>query len=202
MFIHIETGVVTLLYSILCFSQCTCVCCVSFKLIYLSSLGRFLADLMDGPELIRNVTLCGHLHHGKVRASFTAASGSVSLLAAVTHEDLMYMFIPFRPVLWTAWLNKHIQKSGREMMWMWVLTVLISTSLAFITLPHMTAETNMIFYFFQLRYTDILFTEQEVSALVELWHNEDTQLQIDSKFCNDRNMFPSCIGEILSCAFS
>ena len=28
---------------------------------------RFLADLMDSPELIRNITLCGHLHHGKVR---------------------------------------------------------------------------------------------------------------------------------------
>eukprot|EP00105_Crassostrea_gigas_P024906 XP_011445323.1 PREDICTED: 116 kDa U5 small nuclear ribonucleoprotein component-like [Crassostrea gigas] len=27
---------------------------------------EFLADLMDTPELIRNVTLCGHLHHGKV----------------------------------------------------------------------------------------------------------------------------------------
>ncbi|XP_031423145.1 116 kDa U5 small nuclear ribonucleoprotein component [Clupea harengus] len=26
---------------------------------------EFLADLMDNPELIRNVTLCGHLHHGK-----------------------------------------------------------------------------------------------------------------------------------------
>ncbi|XP_038140204.1 116 kDa U5 small nuclear ribonucleoprotein component [Cyprinodon tularosa] len=26
---------------------------------------EFLADLMDGTELIRNVTLCGHLHHGK-----------------------------------------------------------------------------------------------------------------------------------------
>lgn len=30
---------------------------------------RFLADLMDSSELIRNVTLCGHLHHGKVRLS-------------------------------------------------------------------------------------------------------------------------------------
>ena len=30
---------------------------------------RFLADLMDTPELIRNVTLCGHLHHGKVSIS-------------------------------------------------------------------------------------------------------------------------------------
>lgn len=27
---------------------------------------EFLADLMDTPELIRNVTLCGHLHHGWV----------------------------------------------------------------------------------------------------------------------------------------
>ncbi len=27
---------------------------------------RFLADIMDSPDLIRNVTLCGHLHHGKV----------------------------------------------------------------------------------------------------------------------------------------
>ncbi|KAK7167517.1 hypothetical protein R3I94_001798 [Phoxinus phoxinus] len=26
---------------------------------------EFLADLMDSSELIRNVTLCGHLHHGK-----------------------------------------------------------------------------------------------------------------------------------------
>lgn len=26
---------------------------------------EFLADLMDTPELIRNVALCGHLHHGK-----------------------------------------------------------------------------------------------------------------------------------------
>lgn len=25
---------------------------------------EFLADLMDTPELIRNITLCGHLHHG------------------------------------------------------------------------------------------------------------------------------------------
>uniref|UniRef100_A0A9J7X368 Elongation factor 2 n=1 Tax=Cyprinus carpio carpio TaxID=630221 RepID=A0A9J7X368_CYPCA len=27
---------------------------------------EFLADLMDSSELIRNVTLCGHLHHGKL----------------------------------------------------------------------------------------------------------------------------------------
>ena len=28
---------------------------------------RYLADLMDNGELIRNVALAGHLHHGKVR---------------------------------------------------------------------------------------------------------------------------------------
>lgn len=32
----------------------------------------FLADLMDNSELIRNVTLCGHLHHGKVRDCSTS----------------------------------------------------------------------------------------------------------------------------------
>lgn len=31
---------------------------------------------MDGPELIRNVTLCGHLHHGKVRVCLIPAPGS------------------------------------------------------------------------------------------------------------------------------
>ena len=29
-------------------------------------LNRFLADLMDTPELVRNIAICGHLHHGKV----------------------------------------------------------------------------------------------------------------------------------------
>lgn len=51
-----------------------CLLCVFQVLITLFYLGRFLADLMDGPELIRNVTLCGHLHHGKVRARLMAAS--------------------------------------------------------------------------------------------------------------------------------
>ena len=36
-------------------------------MIVLTHCYRFLADLMDSPGLIRNVTLCGHLHHGKVR---------------------------------------------------------------------------------------------------------------------------------------
>lgn len=37
-----------------------------FSLFFFSPFS-FLADLMDNSELIRNVTLCGHLHHGKVR---------------------------------------------------------------------------------------------------------------------------------------
>jgi 116 kDa U5 small nuclear ribonucleoprotein component len=28
---------------------------------------RYLADLMDSPALVRNVAMCGHLHHGKVK---------------------------------------------------------------------------------------------------------------------------------------
>jgi U5 small nuclear ribonucleoprotein component len=31
---------------------------------------EYLADLMDTPELVRNITLCGHLHHGKVSCCF------------------------------------------------------------------------------------------------------------------------------------
>ncbi|KAA0201255.1 U5 small nuclear ribonucleoprotein component [Fasciolopsis buskii] len=41
---------------------------------------EFLADLMDCPELIRNVVLCGHLHHGKT--SF------VDCLVEQTHPDI------------------------------------------------------------------------------------------------------------------
>jgi U5 small nuclear ribonucleoprotein component len=28
---------------------------------------EFLADLMDTPELVRDIALCGHLHHGQLR---------------------------------------------------------------------------------------------------------------------------------------
>ena len=48
-------------------------CCVSFSTLIVMVDGvhflvcfRFLADLMDSGDLIRNVVLCGHLHHGKV----------------------------------------------------------------------------------------------------------------------------------------
>uniref|UniRef100_A0A8C4YLG7 116 kDa U5 small nuclear ribonucleoprotein component n=1 Tax=Gopherus evgoodei TaxID=1825980 RepID=A0A8C4YLG7_9SAUR len=42
----------------------------------------FLADLMDNSELIRNVTLCGHLHHGKVQTCF------VDCLIEQTHPEI------------------------------------------------------------------------------------------------------------------
>lgn len=42
---------------------------------------EFLADLMDSPSLIRNVTLCGHLHHGKT--SF------VDCLMEQTHPEIV-----------------------------------------------------------------------------------------------------------------
>lgn len=41
---------------------------------------RFLADLMDNADLIRNVGLVGHLHHGKT--SF------VDCLVEQTHPDI------------------------------------------------------------------------------------------------------------------
>lgn len=66
----------------------------------------------------------------------------------MTHRDLMILFIPFRRVLWTVWLNKHTQKSGREMMWTWVFTVIISTFLHFITLLYMTINKHDFLLFF------------------------------------------------------
>ncbi|XP_059160130.1 116 kDa U5 small nuclear ribonucleoprotein component-like [Physella acuta] len=42
---------------------------------------EFLADLMDCPNLVRNVTLCGHLHHGKT--SF------VDCLMEQTHPEIV-----------------------------------------------------------------------------------------------------------------
>uniref|UniRef100_A0A2C9JTD6 116 kDa U5 small nuclear ribonucleoprotein component n=1 Tax=Biomphalaria glabrata TaxID=6526 RepID=A0A2C9JTD6_BIOGL len=42
---------------------------------------EFLADLMDCPNLVRNVTLCGHLHHGKT--SF------IDCLMEQTHPEIV-----------------------------------------------------------------------------------------------------------------
>ena len=40
---------------------------------------RYMADIMDSPELIRNVVFCGQLHHGKVGLCCLAESCSMSL---------------------------------------------------------------------------------------------------------------------------
>lgn len=57
---------------------------VCFLFVFPSS---FLADLMDNSELIRNVTLCGHLHHGKVRGCCASWNG-ISLCTCLTSEPL------------------------------------------------------------------------------------------------------------------
>jgi hypothetical protein len=41
---------------------------------------------MDSPELIRNITLCGHLHHGKVRPNL--------LIAVIVLINGLYFYSP------------------------------------------------------------------------------------------------------------
>ena len=59
---------------------------------------RFLADLMDSPELIRNVAIAGHLHHGKVCIAFVGfktfeiiifQTSIVDNLVEQTHPDIV-----------------------------------------------------------------------------------------------------------------
>lgn len=58
---------------------------------------RFLADLMDNPELIRNVALIGHLHHGKVSwgcLAWKVHLGCLEALLYIDYEDcLTYDFL-------------------------------------------------------------------------------------------------------------
>jgi len=58
---------------------------------------EFLADMMDLPDLIRNVSLCGHLHHGKtsfmdmlVEQTHTVEWGPESAERAIRYTDMMY----------------------------------------------------------------------------------------------------------------
>lgn len=62
----------------------------------------------------------------------------------------MNVFIPFRPVLWIAWLSRHTQKSGREMMWMWVLCTIIQhvCTLLYINSVYDSWDQHDLFYFF------------------------------------------------------
>ena len=45
----------------------------TIQVLFLSSIHRYLADLMDNSELIRNVALAGHSHTGKVQRKLTVS---------------------------------------------------------------------------------------------------------------------------------
>ncbi|KAA3675336.1 116 kDa U5 small nuclear ribonucleoprotein component [Paragonimus westermani] len=51
---------------------------------------EFLADLMDCPELIRNVVLCGHLHHGKTSFMDCLIEQTHPEIGAKGDKDLRY----------------------------------------------------------------------------------------------------------------
>ena len=51
---------------------------------------EFLADLMDTPDLIRNVTLCGHLHHGKTTFCDALIEQTHPDIGSIESKDLRY----------------------------------------------------------------------------------------------------------------
>lgn len=51
---------------------------------------EFLADLMDTPELIRNVALCGHLHHGKTTFCDALIEQTHPGIGSIESKDLRY----------------------------------------------------------------------------------------------------------------
>lgn len=51
---------------------------------------EFLADLMDTPDLIRNVTLCGHLHHGKTTFCDALIEQTHPSIGSIESRDLRY----------------------------------------------------------------------------------------------------------------
>lgn len=77
---------------------CENFCWSSFS-VFLSPFS-FLADLMDNSELIRNVTLCGHLHHGKVR-ELSSACSRVPLCSCFFFKPLGWGLSPWG---WTSWI--------------------------------------------------------------------------------------------------
>ena len=64
----------------------------SFMFIYV--LCRFLADVMDNADLIRNVALCGHLHHGKVSVSCPHHKAVIFVYALVCQYVCVHMMPP------------------------------------------------------------------------------------------------------------
>lgn len=58
---------------------------------------EYMADMMDQPDLIRNVALCGHLHHGKtsfmdmlVEQTHTVEWGAEAAEKAIRYTDTLY----------------------------------------------------------------------------------------------------------------
>jgi 116 kDa U5 small nuclear ribonucleoprotein component len=51
---------------------------------------EFLADLMDTPELIRNVALCGSLHHGKTTFCDALIEQTHPTIGSIESKDLRY----------------------------------------------------------------------------------------------------------------
>jgi U5 small nuclear ribonucleoprotein component len=51
---------------------------------------EFLADLMDTPDLIRNVTICGHLHHGKTTFCDALIEQTHPGIGSIESKDLRY----------------------------------------------------------------------------------------------------------------
>lgn len=51
---------------------------------------EFLADLMDTPDLIRNVTICGHLHHGKTTFCDALIEQTHPSIGSIESKDLRY----------------------------------------------------------------------------------------------------------------
>lgn len=84
--------------------------------IIIISCNRFLTDLMDNSELIRNVALIGHLHHGKVCWAATEIWG---LLRFITREVCIISgdvanFIWDWLIWWTLALFGKIKQSSLE----------------------------------------------------------------------------------------
>ncbi len=51
---------------------------------------EFLADLMDTPELIRNIAICGHLHHGKTTFCDALIEQTHPDIGSIESKDLRY----------------------------------------------------------------------------------------------------------------
>ena len=44
---------------------------------------------MDSPQLIRNIALCGHLHHGKVRGYIIAVTAYLAVKASTLYNYIL-----------------------------------------------------------------------------------------------------------------